>query len=56
MTIMINKLIYEGGVTKPFGKFSLSHHSSHTVPEFHRDSILITLPGVLNPGGKALKD
>lgn len=53
MTIMINKLIYKGGVTKPFGKFSLSHSGSDTVPEFY--SIFTALPGILNPGGGALK-
>lgn len=53
MMIMINKLIYKGGVTKPFGKFSLSHSGSDTGPEFY--SIFTTLPGIVNPGGGALK-
>lgn len=53
MTIMINKLIYKGGVTKPFGKFSLSHSGRNTEPEFY--SIFTTLPRILNPGGQALR-
>lgn len=53
MTIMINKLIYKGGVTKPFGKFSLSHSGRSAEPEFY--SIFTTLPGILNPGGQALR-
>lgn len=53
MTIMINKLIYKGGVTKPFGKFSLSHSGRNTEPEFY--SIFTTLLGILNPDGQTLK-
>lgn len=54
MTIMINKLIYKGGVTKPFGKFSLSHSGSDTEPEFY--SMFTTSPGILNTGSGAFKE
>lgn len=46
MMIMINKLIYKGGVTKPFGKFI-------TVAVIQYLSF--TVPGILNPGGWAFK-